>query len=76
MSFRDHPCACGTAPADYDCSRLCYWSAISIQAESGIRADQLARYDGRAAIGTPGNMMDFQEAAHGRSQFKTTKRNT
>lgn len=70
MSFRDHPCACGTAPLTHDCERICYWSAISAQAERGIRADQSARIEGAAQICTPGNGMQFVEAATGRSQFK------
>ena len=67
MSFRDHPCACGTAPAAYDCTRACYWSALSAQAERGIRADQVRRIEG-----TDDRIQDLRwtEAATGRSQFK------
>lgn len=69
MKFRDTHCACGTAPASHDCERICYWSAISAQAERGIRADQYRRLTGEPHS-NPHRSMEFVEAATGRSQFK------
>lgn len=67
MSFRNHPCACGTAPLTHDCERICYWSALSDQAERGIRSDQVRRIEG-----TDDRIQDLRwmESATGRSQFK------